>query len=120
MLRFSPRFCATFRPGFSTVPDADRIMSLTLRASNAIRSYSRTSRVLTFSVQSLRRSVSQGSQDSDGVLGSRTPVAALPLPRHSALHQLEPSPLALPQTRGMVALAVAGRDGRDHSEINAD
>ena len=59
MPRFSPAFCRTFRPGFSCVPLADLVMFLICKSSTMITSNLRAMSVLTFSVQSLRRSVSQ-------------------------------------------------------------
>src|SRR5664280_2939656 len=58
MPRLSPAFCATFLPGFSTVPRADRVMLLTLRFSTRITSNLRARSVLVFWAQSLRRSPS--------------------------------------------------------------
>ena len=59
MPRFRPAFCRTFRPGFSCVPLADLVMFLISKSSTMITSNLRAMSVLTFSVQSLRRSVSQ-------------------------------------------------------------
>src|ERR1035437_2214825 len=58
MPRLSPAFRATFLPGFSTVPCADRVMLLTLRFSTRITSNLRARSVLVFWAQSLRRSPS--------------------------------------------------------------
>src|ERR1035437_5646607 len=58
MPRLSPAFCATFLPGFCTVPRAERAMPLTLRFSTRITSNLRARSVLVFWAQSLRRSPS--------------------------------------------------------------
>src|ERR1035437_4936608 len=58
MPRLSPAFCATFLPGFSMVPRAERVMPLTLRFSTRITSNLAARSVLVFSTQSLRRSPS--------------------------------------------------------------
>src|ERR1035437_4515631 len=58
MPRLSPAFCATFLPGFSMVPRAERVMLLTLRFSTRITSNLRARSVLVFWAQSLRRSPS--------------------------------------------------------------
>src|SRR5664280_652129 len=58
MPRLSPAFCATFLPGFCTVPAAERVMPLMLRFSRRITSNLRARSVLVFSTQSLRRSPS--------------------------------------------------------------
>src|ERR1035437_9484184 len=58
MPRLSPAFCATFLPGFCTVPAAEPVMPLTLRFSTRITSNLRARSVLVFSSQSLRRSLS--------------------------------------------------------------
>ena len=57
--RFSPAFGRTFRPGFSRVPFADRVMFVICRSSTRITSNRRAMPVLAFSAQSLRRSVSR-------------------------------------------------------------
>ena len=57
--RFSPALARTFRPGFSRVPFADRVMFPIFRSSTRITSNRRAMPVDTFSVQSLRRSVSR-------------------------------------------------------------
>ncbi len=57
--RFSPALALTFRPGAAVVPLAERVMPVTFRFSARIKSNSRASRVLVFSAQSLRRSVSR-------------------------------------------------------------
>ena len=59
ILPFSPAFCRTFRPGFSRVPFADRVMFVICRSSTRITSNRRAMPVLVFSAQSLRRSVSR-------------------------------------------------------------
>src|ERR1035437_1698296 len=58
MPRLSPAFCATFLPGFCTVPAAERVIPLTLRFSRRITSNLRARPVLVFWAQSLRRSPS--------------------------------------------------------------
>src|SRR5665811_1712132 len=58
MPRLRPVFCATFLPGFCTVPRAERLMPLMLRFSTRITSNLRARSVLVFSTQSLRRSPS--------------------------------------------------------------
>src|SRR5674476_689217 len=58
MPRLRPAFCATFLPGFCTVPAAERVMPLTLRFSTRITSNLAARSVLVFSSQSLRRSPS--------------------------------------------------------------
>src|ERR1035437_1701163 len=58
MPRLSPAFCATFLPGFSMVPRAERVIPLTLRFSTRITSKRRARPVVVFSTQSLRRSPS--------------------------------------------------------------
>src|SRR5664280_2779810 len=58
MPRLSPAFCATFLPGFSMAPRAQRVMPLTLRFSRRITSNLRARSVLVFWAQSLRRSPS--------------------------------------------------------------
>src|ERR1035437_798348 len=58
MPRLSPAFCATFLPGFCTVPAAEPVMPLTLRFSTRITSNLAARSVLVFSSQSLRRSPS--------------------------------------------------------------
>src|SRR5674476_1121780 len=58
MPRLRPAFCATFLPGFCTVPAAERVMPLTLRFSTRITSNLAARSVLVFSGQSLRRSPS--------------------------------------------------------------
>src|ERR1035437_5489485 len=58
MPRLSPVFCATFLPGFSMVPRAERVIPLTLRFSTRITSKRRARSVVVFSTQSLRRSPS--------------------------------------------------------------
>ena len=57
--RFSPALARTFRPGFSLVPFADRVMLPICRFSTRITSNRRAMPVETFSVQSLRRSLSR-------------------------------------------------------------
>ena len=57
--RFSPALARTFRPGFSRVPLADRVMFPIFRSSTRITSNRRAMSVETFSAQSLRRSVSR-------------------------------------------------------------
>src|SRR5512146_1953467 len=59
MPRFRPALAATFRPGDSADPLADRVMPRMLRSSTRITSKSRARRVDSFSVQSLRRSASR-------------------------------------------------------------
>src|ERR1035437_8197288 len=58
MPRLRPAFCATFLPGFCTVPAAERVMPLMLRSSTRITSNLRARSVLVFWAQSLRRSPS--------------------------------------------------------------
>lgn len=57
--RFSPAFWATFLPGTSTVPLAERVMLLIFRSSTRITSNRRAMSVDVFSTQSLRRSFSR-------------------------------------------------------------
>ena len=59
MPRLRPRFCATRTPGCSTVPRAVRVIARTSRASMRIVSKRRAISVVTFSTQSLRRSLSR-------------------------------------------------------------
>ena len=61
MPRLRPAFGATFRPGCSTLPLADRVMPWTLRSSTRITSNRRARSVEAFSAQSLRRSASRAS-----------------------------------------------------------
>ena len=57
MPRFSRALARTFRPEFSRVPFAERVMFVICRSSILIRSNRRAISVLAFSAQSLRRSV---------------------------------------------------------------
>lgn len=59
MPRFRAAFCATFRPGASVVPLADRIICLTGRSSTRTTSKRRATSVESFSAQSLRRAASR-------------------------------------------------------------
>ena len=58
MPRLRPALAATFRPGFCTVPRAERVIPLMLRFSTRITSNLRARLVLVFATQSLRRSPS--------------------------------------------------------------
>jgi len=57
--RLRPDLAATFLPGFSAVPLAERVMVFIRRSSNLITSNRRARPVETFSHQSLRRSASR-------------------------------------------------------------
>jgi hypothetical protein len=58
MLLFRPAFWRTLQPGFSVVPLADRVTSLTRRSSKRIKSAVDASVVVALSIASLRRSAS--------------------------------------------------------------
>ena len=119
MPRFSPAFCRTFRPGFSRVPFADRVMFAICRSSTRITSNRRTMPVLTFSAQSLRRSVSWALQPGDRVLDPAAAVRSSLGAGEGALHTPQPDPL--PRGQGGAVQQLAGGQGRGdrHPPVNA-
>ena len=57
--RLRPRFCATWVPGHSRVPRAERVIARTFKSSTRMVSKRRATSVVVFSTQSRRRSVSR-------------------------------------------------------------
>ncbi len=57
--RLRPRFCATWVPGHSMVPRAERVIARTFKSSTQMVSKRRATSVLVFSTQSRRRSASR-------------------------------------------------------------
>src|ERR1035437_4469568 len=91
MPRLRRAFCATFLPGFCTVPRAERVMPLTLRFSTRMTSNLRARSVLVFSAQSLRRSPSLAFNRPSRVLTFLAAVRHAPGAGESALQPQEPA-----------------------------
>ena len=118
--RFSPALARTFRPGVAAVPLAVRVMFRIWRSSTRIRSNSRASRVLAFSAQSLRRSVSRARSRAMACFTCARrfePALGTGEPAFQA-----PQPLALrsgqARNREQVTRRQGGRHG--HAAVEAD
>ena len=119
MPRFSPALARTFRPGFSRVPFADRVMFPIFRFSTRITSNRRARSVLAFSAQSLRRSVSRARSRA---------IACLTRPRRfeprfarASLRCSRRSLPPLPRGQGGAVQQLAGGQGRGdrHAPVDA-
>jgi hypothetical protein len=91
--RFSPALARTFRPGFSVVPLADRVMFAIFRPSTRITSKRRAMSVDVFSHQSFRRSVSLAFSRAMAVL--TLPRRADPRLARASLRWRRPYPASL-------------------------
>ena len=109
----------TFRPGFSRVPLAERVMFLICRSSTRITSNRRAMSVLAFSAQSLRRSVSRALSRA---IGQPHPAAAVRAPLGAgelALQPPQPGPLPRGQAGHVQQLPGGQGRGDRHAPVDA-